>query len=108
MNAHHYSYLTVILLIIFFTLTIDLKISKIIIKFPTKFIIYEIFMFGVLFLQMYTGIKMGLWEYSGQGILQYYLLDIPIEEYFYMLIAPYTAIVIWESFHKLNIRKNKK
>ena len=52
------------------------------------------------------GIKMGLWVY-GNGISGLYLFSIPIEEYVYMLTAPYAAIVLWEAFHK-KIKRYKK
>ena len=93
------SYLISILTILALTLIIDMTYTHLIRRHFAKLFITILFIFGILFLQVYMGIFMGLWKY-GDGILGIYFLNIPVEEYLYMAIAPYTAIVFWEAFHK--------
>lgn len=101
------SYLIVILTIFALSLLIDIFHTRLAKKYPTKLFIALFFIFGMLFLQVYIGISIGLWKY-GKGILGIYFLSIPLEEYLYMAIAPYSAIVLWEAFHKLVRTQTKK
>lgn len=59
------------------------------------------------FFLVYMGIAMNIWFYNGQGIMGVYYLSIPIEEYAYMVFAPYASIVVWEAFHRA-IRRKKR
>lgn len=95
-----HSYLIIILLLVLIVLTIDFKISHTLKKYPLKLLLCISFVYVVLLMRIYIGIKMGLWGY-GNGILQIYFYDIPVEEYIFMGFAPYATIVFWEAFHKL-------
>lgn len=104
------SYLILILAIFMLSLIVDLRYTHLFQRYPTKLFIALLFIFGILFLQVYMGIFMGLWKY-GKGILGIYFLSIPVEEYLYLAIAPYSAIVFWETFHKTvrtNVKKKTK
>lgn len=82
------------------TLMVDIFYSKVLIKYPKKLLITLAFSFSIFFFLILTGINFNLWSYSGEGILGVYFLNIPVEEYLFMVVAPYGAIVLWEAFHK--------
>lgn len=101
------SYLVLITVLFFFVLLLDLFYAKVSLRYPRQLILVVLFCFPIFFFLVYMGIAMNIWFYNGQGIMGVYYLSIPIEEYAYMVFAPYSSIVVWEAFHRA-IRRKKR
>lgn len=93
------SYFIIITLILVVAILADISFSKVMFKFPIKLVVALSFLFIIFLLRIYMGVKMNLWTY-GEGILGNYIYNVPIEEYLFMVIAPYSTIVLWETIHK--------
>lgn len=95
--SFYFIWLPITILIILF---IDLLYTKTIQHYSLKLIITLLFIFGILFFLDYTGLILKLWIYPGEGLSGLYYLSLPLEEYLYLFIAPFIAIIVWETFHK--------
>src|SRR5688500_7095061 len=95
----HLTYLLFLLVIFKVTLLVDLTVTKIILHRTSKLVISLLFISTIFFLIDSLAISWQLWDFSGEGITNIYLLGLPLEEILFVLITPYSAIVLWELFH---------
>ncbi|OGH50370.1 MAG: hypothetical protein A3G13_00340 [Candidatus Levybacteria bacterium RIFCSPLOWO2_12_FULL_37_7] len=103
----HTAYLVLISILFAITIIVDRFYAKVSNRYLSKLFIAILFNLSIFFFLVYVGIHMNIWYYNNQGILGMYYLSIPFEEYLYMIFAPYSSIVLWESFHK-TIKRNVK
>lgn len=96
------SYLSLLEVIFLSSLIVDLFYCHIIYHYPVKLCKTLVFVFCILMFMDFTGVGLKLWSFTGNGLQGTYFLSLPIEEYLFMVIAPYGAIVVWESFHKFS------
>lgn len=101
----HAAYLLLILVLFLLVGVLDLFYAKVFTRYPQKLFFAVLFNVPIFFFLVYTGIALGIWGYNGQGIMGVYYLSIPVEEYAYMIFAPYSSIVVWEAFHKARGRR---
>lgn len=104
----HSAYLILISILLLTTVIVDRFYAKVSNRYATKLFLAILFNFSIFFFLVYVGIHLNIWYYNNQGILGVYYLSIPFEEYLYMIFAPYSSIVLWESFHKAIGTKDKR
>lgn len=94
------SYLFILAVVFIATLGLDLIYTHILYKYRTKLLLTLLFIFGVFISLDYLAVSFNLWGFPGQGLVGVYIVKLPIEEFLFMIIAPFGAIVVWEAFHK--------
>ncbi len=97
-----YLHLTIIFIVAFFVL--DVLYSKVFSQY--KMVLAGFILVCAVFfcMRVLLGIEMGVWQY-GVGTSVHRFFNIPLEEYLYMLFAPYGLVVTWESLNKLRAKK---
>lgn len=87
------------------SLGLDLSFAKVITRYPKKLTLSLSFIFATYMFLDYTAVLMKLWEFKPYGITGIYLYQLPMEEYLFMIVAPYAAIVLWETINRILIRR---
>lgn len=89
------------LAILFFIafISLDIFYSKVFLRYKSAVAGFIVVCFVFFFVRVLLGIEMGVWEY-GVGTSTNKFLNIPLEEYLYMMFAPYGLIVTWEAISK--------
>lgn len=80
-------------------LVLDIFYSKVFLQYKAVLAGFILVCAVFFFLRVLLGIEMGVWQY-GVGTSEIRFFTIPLEEYLYMLFAPYGLVVTWEGFNK--------
>ena len=63
-------------------------------------VVFSLILFAILIpMDMYAVAK-GIWNFPGDGILGIYLINLPLEEYLFVLIVPYFILTVYKVVDK--------
>jgi len=96
----HYSYIVSLILIAVLTVVLDIQYSHTIARYPRQLLLTLCFLAGVFYFLVSAGVDLNLWSYRAEGLIGIRFLSLPVEEYGFMVIIPYSAIILWESLHR--------
>ena len=102
-----YTYLGIVFGVFLLSFLLDFFVVHLSKKYLAKLLLTLSILAGVGFFLDYAGVNLHLWAYDGLGIIGVYFLSLPLEEYLFLLIAPYAAIVFWEFLHLKVFRTHK-